>query len=78
MVPKARKYAIERIAVRTFVRAKSFHWRIEVLLASCGQGIFSLPQRCKILKTIRFPAPLRLAGEKICSCHYDPVYEFMT
>ncbi len=78
MVPKAQKYEVKMIAVRTFVRARSFWPRIAALLASCGQGGFAPPLCCKFLKTGRFPANLRLAGKQICSCHFDPVYEFMT
>ncbi len=78
MVPKAQKYEVKMIAARTFVRARSFWPRIAALLASCGQGIFALSLRCKLLKTKRFPANLRLAEKQICSCHFDPVYEFMT
>ncbi len=78
MVSKARKDAVERIAVRTFVRTRSFYQRIEVLLTSCGQDIFALSRRCNFLKTIRFPGKSRLAREQICSRHYVPVYEFMT
>ena len=76
MVSKAQKYEVKMIAARTFVRARSFWPRIAALLASCGQGRFVFPQGASSQETLWFSRACNTAGEQICSCHFDPVYEF--
>ncbi|GBF28336.1 hypothetical protein MnTg02_03400 [bacterium MnTg02] len=78
MALKPQKYARKRSRDGLVARSRPLTRQIAVVSTSSGYGHFSWLQRCKTLKTKRFPAVLRLVSRKIDSYHFDPVYEFMT
>ncbi len=76
MVPKAQKYEVKMITARTLYVQDHFGRGLQRFWHPADRA-YSLPRRgCRFLNTKRFPANLRLAGKQICSCHFDPVYQF--
>jgi len=78
MALKPQKYARKRSQDGLVARLRPLTQQIAVVLASLAYGQLSWLQRCKTLKTERFPAGLRLVSRKIAPYHFDPFYEFMT
>ncbi len=78
MAVKLQKYARKSVQDGLFAHSSALTQQIEAVLPSFGYHQFVQQQRCKFLKTKRFPANLRLVSEQIDSYHFDPVYESMT
>ena len=78
MALKPQKYARKRPQDGLVAHSRPLTLQIEAVCASLRYDQFVRLQRCKLLKTKRFPAILRLVSEQIDSYHFDPVYEFMT
>jgi len=59
-------------------RSRALTRQIAAVSSSGGYDQFARLQRCKFLKTRRFPANSRLVSGQIDAYHIDPIYEFMT
>ncbi|MFV2002299.1 MAG: hypothetical protein ACC619_04895 [Paracoccaceae bacterium] len=78
MALKPGKYASKSAQIGLIARSSGFAPQIDAVSASEGYDQFVRQPRCKLLKTKRFPASLRLVSEKIDSYQIDPDNEFMT
>jgi len=78
MALKPQKYARESSPDGLVARSRALTRQIAAVSTSGGYDQFARLQRCKFLKTKRFPANPRLVSGQIDSYHIDPVYEFMT
>ena len=74
MVPKRQKAVRKRTQDGLVAHPKPLTRQIAAALAFDLSGHFARLLRCKLLKTGRFPASLRLANEQTVSDHFDPVY----
>jgi len=78
MALKPQKYARKCSPNGLVARSRALTLQIAAVSASEGYDQFARLQRCKFLKTKRFPANSRLVSGQIDSYHIDPIYEFMT
>ena len=78
MASKLQKYARKSAPDGLFAHSSALTLQIEAVLTSFGYDQFVRQQRCKFLKTRRFPANLRLVSKQIDSYHFDPVYGSVT
>jgi len=78
MALKPGKHARKSTQVGLDARPSALTLQIEAVSASGGYDQFVRKRRCKLLKTKRFPACLRLVSGQIDSYQIDPDYEFMT
>ena len=78
MALKPRKYARKSSPDGLVARSRALTRQIAAVSSSEEYDQFARLQRCKLLKTKRFPANSRLVSGQIDSYHIDPVYEFMT
>ena len=78
MALKPQKYASKSLPDGLAARSRALTGQIAAVSSSGGYDQFARLQRCKFLKTGRFPANPRLVSAQYDSYHLDPAYEFMT
>ena len=78
MALKPRRYARKSSPDGLVARSRALTQQIAAVSASEGYDQFARLQRCKFLKTRRFPANSHLVSGQIDKYHIDPIYEFMT
>ena len=78
MALKPQKYARKSSLDGLVARSTALTRQIAAVSSSGGYDQFARLQRCKFLKTRRFPANSRLVSGQIDKYHIDPIYEFMT
>jgi hypothetical protein len=78
MALKPQKYARKSSPDGLVARSRALTRQIAAVSSLEGYDQFARLQRCKFLKTRRFPANSRLVPGQIDLCHIDHIYEFMT
>ncbi len=76
MAVKLQKYARKSAPDGLFTHSSALTLQIAAVLTSCRYDQFAQLQRCKLLKTKRFPANLRPISQQIDSHHFNPVFKF--
>jgi len=71
----ARKRTKAGLHTKCVARSSSYLPQFAAVSPPEGVGQFVRPMRCKSLKTIRFPAFLRLLSEQTATTHFHLVYE---